>query len=464
VGCSILALFSICLLFIPVRADKVDDYIYSQLKKRKIPGASVSILHKNRLVKARGYGLANVELRTPATRHTVYEIGSISKQFTATLTMLLITERRLALQDPVSKYLKIPDHWNSLTIKDLLSMTSGIRGHAEIPHFSMRSDYTDEEFIRLFWDEPLAIRPGEAYYYTSTGYNLLAMIIEKVSGRSFEELLEERIFKPVGLRNTRVKEFSEVVRNRADGYYLGWTGEYRKSEPHRPKVLTASGGVLSSVMDLARLDRALNNYRLLTREQTRMMWTPVELNNGLTYPYGFGWFVNQFRGHRMVYHSGGMPGFTAMFAKYLDDNLTVIVLTNLYNAKADQIARGIADHYVRGLSTTSLRARPDPDPPFTSRLTQALNDLYAGRRSALLLPDLVSNTPVSKKAEISSHLRSLKAIQFLEKENVKTLRIYRNGAHIFYIYRYRLMTSDESYFYTVELSADGRLAGLTIEQ
>jgi D-alanyl-D-alanine carboxypeptidase len=452
-------LILIVLLFpASIRADRVDQFIKEQMRKRKIPGLSLAVVRNGRVVKARGYGFANLELQVPASKHTIYEIGSISKQFTATAIMLLVEEGKLKLEDKLIKYLpNIPAIWHGLTIRQCLNMTTGIRGHAEVPEFSMREDYTAEEFIKLFETTPLIIKPGEGWYYTSTGYNLLGIVIEKISGKTYEEFVEERIFKPLSLSSTRVKNVKEIVKNRADGYTFNAEGELIKSEPHRPKIIAPSGGILSNIIDLCKLDATLYTTRMLGRSSLKEMWSPVRVKNGTIHPYGLGWKVEEFRGHKLISHSGGMPGFTSMFSRYVDDKLSIIILTNRYNARAYRLAKAVAGIYIPGLSLSSLKPKRDPNPEITKRLTQSLHSLVNDDAEV----DLA--TSFETKNEINEDLKHIKSFKFLEKEDVPEDKLYRNDKMVRQIYRYKMLTGQAPRYYTFELDAAGNVLWITSE-
>jgi D-alanyl-D-alanine carboxypeptidase len=462
----LILLIAICLSIpLPIYADRVDQFIRAHIKKNQIPGLSLAVIRNGKVIKARGYGFSNLELNVPATKDTVYEIGSISKQFTAMAIMLLVEDGKLSLDDKLTKYLfPLPTRWQEFTIRACLDMTTGIKGHADISDFSMLKDYSADEFIKLFENEPLAIEPGEDWYYTSTGYNLIGMVIEKVTGKSYEEFITERIFEPLKLTSTRVKNIKEIVKHRADGYTFNHKGELIKSEPHRPRVIAPSGGILSNLVDLIKLDAALNKQSFLKKESFREIWSPVRLKNGTIYPYGLGWKVEEFRKRRVVSHSGGMPGFTSMFARYVDDRLTVIILTNRYNAKAYKLAKVIANLYVPGLTPRGLRIKRDPEPNVTKGFIDILSklaregeaDREVSHVKLYLSPDDISS--------IKEDIASFKALKFLEREDIAEDRLYSNHQTVRRIYRYKLISSKEPRYYTFHLDKDKKVVAIMAEE
>lgn len=339
-----------------VRADKVDDYVRSEMQRQHVPGISIVVLKNAKVIKLEGYGLANVELNVPARPDTVFKIGSVSKQFIATGIMLLIQDGKLSLDDHVSKFLEeTPDSWKPITIRHLLTHTSGIV--REAPGFDPLKIQSDVDVIKTAYSLPLRFAPGDKWEYCNVGYFTLAEIIHKVSGKAWPDYLNERIFAPLTMTATRTTTMADLVPNRAAGYY--WeNGKLQNSSIYF--ALRPSGAFLSTVMDLAKWDAALYTDKILQKSAFDQMWTAVKLNNGTTYPYGFGWSVDTVGGHRQFHHGGSLPGFRSEIARFVDDKITVVVLTNSDNANAASFALGIANFYVPGLLPNRVVTKVDP--------------------------------------------------------------------------------------------------------
>ncbi len=310
------------------------------------------MVRDGQLVKAAGYGLANLESAAPATAETVYEIGSITKPFTAEAIMLLVEAGKLALDDAVGKYVDgLPTAWQPLTLRQLLTHTSGLTDWESANLLSFRRDYTAGEFIALVSAYPLDFTPGERWSYTNTAYPLLGMVIARVSGQSYEEFVAQRIFRPLDLTATRFVNAQEIVPQRAGGY-VDEAGKLHKGEPRRPDLLRPNGGILTSVLELAKWARIFSTEFVLKRSSLEQMQTPVRLNNGKTFNCGFGLFLDVVHGHRLIVHNGSTAGgFSSVFYHYPDDKLTVIVLCNIDRGDAvNIIATRVADFYVPGLA------------------------------------------------------------------------------------------------------------------
>ena len=361
-------------------ADGLDEYVQKQLETRHIPGVSVAVVKDGRVVLAKGYGVANAELAVPATENTVYQLASVTKQFTATVIMMLVEEGKLSLDDKVTKVLDgLPVAWSEVTVRHLLNHTSGIKSYTNVPSFfaTARKDYGKEEIIRLVADAPLEFAPGEKWNYNNTGFFLLGMMIEKVSGKEYGAFLNERIFQPLSMTATRVNDLKEIIKHRAQGY--SWqNGVLRNGEYLSPTQPFAAGALVSSVVDLAKWDAALYTEKLLKKSSLEQMWTATKLNDGKTQPYGFGWGVDVYRTRKVISHGGGIQGFSTHIARFIDDRLTVIVLANREGGGADALANGIAEFYLPVLKENAPKAVADNDPKMTQFLKEVALSLAKG--------------------------------------------------------------------------------------
>lgn len=350
-------------------ADRVDRYIGDFLASRHIPGAAVLVTRNGRILKNSGYGFANLETGTRVTSETVFEIGSMTKQFTAAGVMLLVEEGRLRLDDPIANFFSgAPAEWRTITIRHLLGHTSGIQNHVAVPGFmdQFKTSVTGrtwperDDLMSSFFQLPFEFAPGESWAYDNTGYILLGMIIEQASGKSYWEFLDERIFKPAGMNRTRATNPKATIKNRASGY--GWIGDRWENRPVlSPHVAFSAGSLVSTVGDVARWDAALRSGKILKKESLAMMRTPGRLNDGSVAPfdYGFGWFIDRISGRLRIQHDGGTPGFSSIMQQYPEDGLTVIILANHADTVLETAASEIAEAYEPKLRIR----RPEPKSP-----------------------------------------------------------------------------------------------------
>jgi CubicO group peptidase (beta-lactamase class C family) len=336
----------------------VDGFVEAEMREHRIPGLALAVLRDGKLVKAQGYGLANVELNVAVKPETVFQTGSVGKQFTATAVMMLVEEGKVGLDDRLSKHLAgTPEAWKEVTVRNLLTHTSGIADYTDSAYtkagglINLRGDYTEAELYQKLIQLPLNFQTGTKWKYSNTGYVLLGFLIHKVTGEFYGGFLQERIFRPLGMSATRIISEADIVPNRSSGYELV-KGEIKNQEWVSATLnTTADGALYTNVLDLGKWDAALYTEKLLKRASFEQMWMPVKLKDGKTYPYGFGWFLNEANGHRLIEHDGAWQGFTMTISRYVDERLTVIVMTNLdeEHCKPDRIAHGVAGLYVGAL-------------------------------------------------------------------------------------------------------------------
>ena len=372
------------------KADQIAGYIATQMQRLHIPGVSLAIVRDGRVIKAQGYGFANLELKAPATKETVYEIGSNTKQFTAAAIMMLVEEGKIHLDDSITKYFpEAPEAWRSITIRHLLTHTSGIQNHVAVPHwldvFKTNLAYETaparDELLKMFFKLPLEFQPGETWAYDNTGYYLLGIVIEKASGKSYWQFLDERIFKPLRMNATRNTDPQPIVPNRASGYE--WKNDHFENRPVLlPVIAFSAGSLLSTAEDMAKWDAALYAEKLLKKSSLDQIWTAAATNDKAPMPFncGFGWFVDSYHGHRLVQHSGGTPGFSSLIYRFIDDKLTIIILTNHSDRIVDQLAIDLA-----GICSPPLKrpaASSDPDPKTTTMLKDVASGLLNGNYEA----------------------------------------------------------------------------------
>jgi CubicO group peptidase (beta-lactamase class C family) len=324
-----------------VPADRIDAYVRDQMASQHIPGIAIAVVRKGTIALAKGYGLANVEHQVAVKPETVFQSGSVGKQFTATAVMLLVEQGRLSLDDPITKYLpEGATRWKNIRIRHLLSHTGGTTDYPE--NFNFRRDYTEQALVKRAAAIPLAFAPGTKWSYSNIGYLLLGVIIHRVTGEFYGDFLEKNVFEPLGMVTTRIIGEADIIPNRAAGYRLV-KGDLKNQEWVSPTLnTTADGSLYLSVLDLAKWDASLYTDRIVKAGSLKRMWTPVTLTSGNTHPYGFGWALGDVRGHRLVEHGGAWQGFKSAIVRFPDDGLTVILLANLAQTDPTRLAHGIA--------------------------------------------------------------------------------------------------------------------------
>ncbi len=332
------------LLLVAAQDGRIDAILREEIEKDRLVGASIAVVRDGRVVHAKGYGHADLEHRVPAKADTVYQIGSVTKQFTAAAILLLQEEDKLGVRDPLSKHFPGYPRGDEITLHHLLTHTSGIPNMTALAEFrkSRREDLRPEQVVPLFRDLPLQFEPGERWAYCNSGYLLLGIVIERVSGKPYGKFLAERIFGPLGMADTRAGSHSALVPNRASGYRRSGK-EWLNADFSSLTQPGAAGAIASTVEDLAKWDLAVAAGKLLKPTSWELTFKPVELKGGKTHPYGYGWALGEHRGRKTVSHGGSITGFRSHLGRYVEARLTVIVLVNQDGYDVQALQRRIAD-------------------------------------------------------------------------------------------------------------------------
>ena len=397
---------------VPLNAQQVqaiDSFVTTEMAQRHIPGVAIGVYSRGTILLAKGYGLANVELNVPVKPETVFESGSVGKQFTSAAVMMLAQDGKLSLDDSIVKYFPdAPEAWKPILIKNLLSQTSGIPDY-DTPElagpkgpFYLRLDFTEGQLLSKIEALPLEWAPGAKWGYSNTNYVLLGILIHRVTGMPYAEFLEKRIFKPLGMTSTRVISQSDVIPNRASGYLMDASGQLRNQPWVSPTFdSTADGSLYLNILDMAKWDAALYGTELLSQSSLEQMWTVYPLNDGKPNPgpYGFGWWIREQTNHRVLEHDGAWQGFTCDISRYPDDSLTIVVLTNLVPTDPRHMAHVIAGLADPALMPAKMTAIPDAQPQIAATLVTLLNQVVAGKGVGSILSAALAQeiTPAAAK-------------------------------------------------------------------
>ena len=318
---------------------KVDEYMKAVLQVDGFSG-TILVARDGKPIVSRGYGMANIELNVPNTPEKIFRLGSITKQFTGMAIAMLQERGKLSVSDPMCNYFTdCPDIWKPITIKHLLTHTSGITNYTAFPDFAKTTvmPVTTTAMADRLKKEKLEFVPGEKMSYSNSGYFLLGNIIEKVSGKSYEDFLQENIFTPLGMKQSGYDDPLRIIPNRAAGYQKQ-AGKVINASYTDMSVPYAAGSLYSSTGDLLTWDQALYTEKLVTKKALDEIFTPWKGDAG----YGFGWGIGKRFERRQISHGGGIYGFATQIARFPDDRVTVIVLSNVQSAPAGNIANNLS--------------------------------------------------------------------------------------------------------------------------
>jgi len=388
----------------PAQAGAIDQLVKSEMTRQRIPGLEVGLYSRGQVLLAKGYGLADVELDVHVTARTLMQSGSVGKQFVSTAVMMLVEEKKLSLDDSITRYFPdAPATWKPIQIKNLLSHTSGLSEYVSGDRigangpFYLRLDFTEDELIKKIYALPIEWAPGEKWGYRNTNYVILGMLIHKVTGERYDQFLHDRIFAPLGMASTRLINDRDIIKNRSSGYQIDDNGELKNQEWVSPTFnSTADGALYFNVVDLAKWDKTLYTTRLLTQASLDRIWTVYPLLDGKPNPanYGFGWEITQFHGHKRMEHEGAWQGFSCDISRYPDDSLTVAVLANLDAGHSEPalIAHVVAGLVEPDLMPAKLAPIPDNDPRMVAAVRALLDQLVAGADiRSQVTPDFAAN-------------------------------------------------------------------------
>ena len=450
------------------QTDKIDEFIQREMAARKIPGLALAVLQNGKVAIQRAYGLANLETETPVGTNSVFEIASMTKPFTATAIMMLVEEGKLGLDHPINRYIfQAPDPWKDITVRHLLSHTAGFPEQVIVGDgVSPLMDVSTLQQLHFIENTPPLFRAGESAQYSDPGYFLLGMIIEQVSGKTYREFVRERIFDPLGMKSSAILDQYRIVKNHVSPYMLR-RGQLLKGRRDWQHELPSFFGVLSSIEDLARWESALAGGTLVKKATLDRMWTPVVLDSGLEAlvyfdPYGFGWKLGDFRGHRIVEH-GGFSG-THML-RFPDDGLTVIILTNLdvsSNSRPENLARGVAGIVNPALQPPqSMEPQSDPSPQATQELRTMMADFAAGRDNSLMTPECrsaLSSVPPRARQDLVRLVTGLKEFLFVGSDDAAGRGLTRTGSPVSRIVYCKGRQNEQTRIYTFWLTKEGKVA------
>ncbi len=438
----------------------IDRFLASDIKSRQIPGVAVGVYSRGQVLLAKGYGMSNVELSVPVKPETVFQSGSVGKQFVSAAIMMLVEEGKINLDDSIVKYFpNAPESWKPILIKNLLSHTSGLAEYESAERvgpkgpFYLRLDFTEDELAEKVGALPIDFKVGDQWSYRNTNYLLLGIVIHKVTGKPYANFLRERIFVPLGMTSTRLISETDIIPNRASGYELHGN-ELKNQEWVSPTFdSTGDGALYFNILDLGKWDAALYGTTLLKQSSLNRMWTVYPLNDGKLNPanYGFGWMMEPMNGHRTTQHGGAWQGFSCFILRYPDDNLSVAVLTNLAGSGPRMIARVVAGIINPALMPPKLTAIPDDQPALAESLKKLLAQIASGEdvRSQLSSEMAAALGPEEIK-DLRSELKDV-----LPSDSVVLVIRKQIGSGVASAYRIR--KGDHAILITYGLDKDGKV-------
>jgi CubicO group peptidase (beta-lactamase class C family) len=325
----------------PVVKIKIDRFVSGEMSRQKIPGMAIAVVKNGEAVVAKGYGFANLEHQVPVTTHSIFQSGSVGKQFTAAAVVHLEEHGKLRLDDNIARYLPpTKARWGSITVRQLLTHTSGIPEYED--EVDWRRDYSERQLAELVGLLRRRSTPGEKFEYSNSSYLLLGIIIGMITGKFHADYIRENIFEPLGMKTARIVSDADIVPNRVAGYRMSKDRILNQDWVSPTFNQTADGCVRLSLNDLLAWERGVRARALLKPESWSRLFTPVVLKSGKTHPYGFAWEIRQKNGQTVHGHDGSFQGFEAILTR-IEEELTIITLANLAEVDLAQVTQHLAE-------------------------------------------------------------------------------------------------------------------------
>ncbi|SDS40008.1 serine hydrolase [Winogradskyella sediminis] len=336
---------------------KIDSIVSLQYSANE-PGITILVAKDGKAIYKKALGKSNLELNIPIEVNSVFQIGSITKQFTAVSILMLAEQGKLNIEDKIGKY--IPEYievGRDITIHHLLNHTSGIKNKTPLSekNYTSRMDRSPKELITYFKDEPLAFMPGEKFKYSNAGYILLGQIIETISKQSYGQFIQENIFDKIGMTSSYCGDMKQVIPNRSTGYIIK-QNEFVKSDYMNLSLAYSAGAILSTTEDLLKWQNALLQNTLLKESSIKQAMTPTLLNSGKKIPYGYGFRFSRLGNSPVVAHTGSTKGFTSIALFLPQENMYITVLTNCNCKNANNVAKQVAELFVTSPDVNKVSA------------------------------------------------------------------------------------------------------------
>jgi CubicO group peptidase (beta-lactamase class C family) len=418
------------------RLEAIDTFVAAEMQRQKVPGVAIAVVGNDGVRLSRGYGYANVEHQVAVTPETIFQSGSVGKQFSAAAVMLQVEDGRLSVDDPIAKFIDCaPAAWRGITVRHLLTHTSGIPDYTEdasggsglVTGVDFRRDYTEQELVSIACNLPLDFAPGTRWSYSNTGYLLLGAIVRRASGEFYGDVLARRVFAPLGMKTARVISEADIVPHRAAGYQLVDGALKNQDWVASSLNTTADGALYLSLLDMIAWDRGLRAGAILTPQSWETVYTPVRLASGRTYPYGFGWSIDETPSGPWYHHGGSWQGFRTYISRYVGRGVTIVVLANSADSVPARFVDGIAQILDDDLPlVTPSKPIEDREPEVTARVRELLE---RGRSGQLARTDFTQTRTIdptigSRVAERLRPLGTLQRIELLRRRDLGDDREY----------------------------------------
>ncbi len=438
-------------------ADPIDAVVRREMTRTQCPGMTIAVVRDGKLMTKRAYGVADLELGDKMQPDDLFELGSITKQFTAFLAMLLVQDGKLDLDASIADYLDgAPDSWKPIKVRNLLNQNSGLPEYVQIEGLGLMDTFDRAHWMEVMKTQPLDFPADTAWAYSNTNYALMGLIIEKAGGKPYTEQLTERVLQPLAMTNTRFQDVNAIWPRRAHGIIRQGSQVMRVSG--MGGSIQSDGTLVSNLPDMVKWDAALRERKLLKPESYAELWKPGKLASGLEKPYGMGWFLTAPEGPAYVGHAGASVGYSGGIARFKDGqkgSISVIVLCNQYAVQGEELGKSIALALDPSLKFPIPTPTPDPDPSRTAHLPEVIGHLAVNKATPAEISPSVSGPLGAWRTRSGSPyaaLATVKNMAFAHEDNL--------GAFKRLAYRLDLEKSKMTAYLT--LDPEGKIAAVQL--
>ena len=433
--------------------DPIDAYVDTQMAAQHIPGLTLLVVKDGKTIKEKAYGVSNIETKRTTQLTDRFDMGSIGKTFTATMIMQLVNEKKLSLSQKVKDILPdFPDKWKATTIRQLISHQSGIPDYALMEGVGLNDTYEQKLWTDTVYKANLDFPTGQLYQYSNSNFVLLGLIIEKITGKPYRQVIQERIFDPAGLTNTGFKEAGKGLPSGATAGYFFIDGKLVDGGPGGTSPTPSDGGEFTTIYDLQKWENAVRSGKVLPIGMVKQMQTPSVVASGRKTGYGMGWMTATVEGSPQITHGGNSVGFSGTLSTFPKQHLEIYMLCNLYPVGGDGFALGIAKMLEPTLVRKLQISQPtDPNPELSTKFKQGLLELAkANIKSPLFHADMQLRLATGRGQMVLPAYRNFSVVNKMEY-------ISKREEKPDMVVRYRVYDAKTSWIVDFQVTKEGQI-------
>ena len=432
--------------------DPIDTYVEAQMAKQHIPGLCLLVVKDGKTIKEKAYGVSNIETKRPTQLIDRFDMGSIGKTFTATMIMQLVNEKKLTLNQKVRDILPdFPEKWKSITVQHLISHQSGIPDYAFIPGIGLNDTYEKRAWTDQVYKTELDFPSGRLFQYSNSNFVILGLILEKLTGKPYKQLAQERLFSPAGLSDTVFKDAGKGLPTKSSNGYFYIDGKLEDGGPGGVSPTPSDGGEFTTVYDLQRWSNTIRSGKVLPQSLVKQMHTPSKVESGRKTGYGLGWMTATVEGSPQITHGGNSVGFSGTLSTFPKQKIEVYMLCNLYPVGGDSFALDLARLLEPSLVRKPQKSITDPHGTLAEKLKQGLTELAKPNiHNALFHDDMRLRLATPRGQMVVPAFSNFSTVGKLEYISMREEKPDT-------VYRYRVFDAKTSWIVDFQVTKEGQI-------